>query len=252
MTKTNKNQIKVPKNVQSKTAIANDQRKHWICVWVEMNYHFKNIRLIKGITNEKHYIFSKSLCSFLKTGKLNVRDIISWLSFDSPSESEFSITHEFSLFHLTTLGSDKFLSSYTNTIYKKTKFAHKNYSSLLPCTLENEKVIVPWSQRNDLQAFHAFLKLSNKFVYSSFTDPGDEFDFSRIKIYFQSHHSCTYTGNFLLGKLQTKSLYPEEVTRKMSDTETCHTNPCLGQNLLAQMTDKSFQENSDHELFLGE
>ena len=148
MTKTNKNQIKVPKNVQSKTAIANDQRKHWICVWVEMNYHFKNIRLIKGITNEKHYIFSKSLCSFLKTGKLNVRDIISWLSFDSPSESEFSITHEFSLFHLTTLGSDKFLSSYTNTIYKENEICSQELfkpSSMYSgkrkshCTLITEK-----------------------------------------------------------------------------------------------------------------
>ena len=71
-----------------------------------------------------------------------------------------------------------------------------------------------------MQAFHAFLKLWNRFVYSSFTDPGDKFDLSRIKIYFKSHHSCTYTGNFLFSKIHTKNPYPEEVIRKISNTET--------------------------------
>ena len=169
--------------------------------------------------------FCKSVCSFLKTGNSNVRDI----------------THKFGLFYLTTLGSDKLLSNCTNTSYKKKEIFSQE--SLKPSSMNPRKTEQSlYLDHREMTCKHSMHSWnSGTGSYTPLAQILKTYLISaELKIYFQSHHWCTYTGNFLLSKIHTKCSYPEEVTRKMSNTETCQAKSCLGRNLLAQMTREEF------------
>ena len=138
------------------------------------------------------------MCSFLKTGNSNVRDIILWLSFGSPSESKFRLIAFYILRHRAQTNYQFTI----NTLFTKTDFSHKSYKSLLSCTLEKRNYHCTLITEKWLASVPCILETKEQIrillFHRSLETNLTPF---RINNYYQTHLSCTHTGKFPLNKI---------------------------------------------------